>query len=118
MFSLTSSHRYYLYDQPTDMRKSFDGLSGIVQSQLQRDPSNGSVYVFINKKRNKIKLLHWESGGFTLYYKRLEKGVFEMPQTRDKSHQLTWSTLMMIVEGISLDYLRRRSRFEGIKKAV
>jgi len=118
MFSLTSSHRYYLYDQPTDMRKSFDGLSGIVQSQLQRNPANGSVYVFINKKRNKIKLLHWESGGFALYYKRLEKGVYEMPRTRDKNHQLSWSTLMMIVEGISLDYLRRRPRFGGIKKAV
>ena len=59
MFSLTSSHRYYLYDQPTDMRKSFDGLSGIVQGQLQRDPTNGSVYVFINKKRNRIKHLSY-----------------------------------------------------------
>ena len=118
MFSLTSSHRYFLYDHPTDMRKSFDGLSGIVQSQLKQNPSNGSVYVFINRKRNRIKLLHWEQGGFTLYYKRLEKGVFELPKAMDKTRVVSWSTLMMIVEGISLDYLRRKSRFQTIKNFV
>ena len=111
MFCLTSSHRYYLHNQPTDMRKSFDGLSGIVQGQLKQNPTNGSVYVFINKKRNRIKLLHWEQGGFTLYYKRLEKGVFELPKPMDKTLLISWSTLMMVVEGISLDYLRRKSRF-------
>ena len=58
MFSLTSSHHYFLYDQATDMRKSFDGLSAVVQSQLQKDPMSGDVYVFINKQCNGIKLLH------------------------------------------------------------
>ena len=64
MFSLTSSHRYYMFSEPTDMRKSFDGLCGLVNSQLQLDPSNGGVFVFINKRRDRIKLLHWEQGGF------------------------------------------------------
>jgi transposase len=118
MFTLTSSHRYFLYDQATDMRKSFDGLSGIVQSQLQRDPMSGEVYVFINKRRNRIKLLHWEQGGFVLYYKRLEKGLFELPKTLDKTLGVSWSTLMMIVEGISLDYIRKKDRYQAIKNIV
>jgi transposase len=118
MFTLTSSHRYFLYDQATDMRKSFDGLSGIVQSQLQRDPMSGEVYVFINKRRNRIKLLHWEQGGFVLYYKRLEKGLFELPKTMDKTLGVSWSTLMMIVEGISLDYIRKKDRYQAIKNIV
>lgn len=118
MFTLSSSHRYFLYGHPTDMRKSFDGLSGIVQSQLQRNPMSGEVYVFINKQRNRMKLLHWEQGGFTLYYKRLEKGLFELPETMDKTLGISWSTLMMIVEGISLDYLRRKDRYQAIKNIV
>ena len=77
MFSLHSA-RYFLYSQPTDMRKSFDGLSGLVTSSLGQDLMSGDVYIFINKPRNRIKLLRWEPGGFVLFYKRLEKGTFEM----------------------------------------
>ena len=118
MFTLTSSHRYYLYDQPTDMRKSFDSLSGIVRNQLHRDPMSGEVYVFINKQRNRIKLLHWEAGGFVLYYKRLEKGLFELPKAKANTLAVSWSTLMMIVEGISLDYLRKKDRYQATKNIV
>lgn len=112
MFSLGSSHSYYLYSEPTDMRKSFDSLSGLVRSAMKADPFNGSVYVFINKQRNRIKLLHWESGGFTLYYKRLEKGQFERPAgTAEKGTLLSWSELMLIIEGIRLKSVRRTTRF-------
>ena len=58
------------------MRKSFDALSGLVRNELDRDPASGEVYVFVNRSRSCIKLLHWESGCFVLYYKRLEKGTF------------------------------------------
>ena len=112
MFTLTSSHRYFLYDQATDMRKSFDCLSGIVKDQLHRDPLSREVYVFINRQRNRIKLLQWERGGFMLYYKRLGKGLFELPKAKDKTLAVSWSTLMMIVEGISLDYLRKKDRYQ------
>ncbi len=112
MFSLTSSHKFYMCKEPADMRKSFDGLSGMVREHFELDPANGAVYVFLNKPRDRIKLLHWERGGFTLYYKRLEKGVFERPLGSD-TNQITWSTLMMIVEGIKLDYLRKKDRFCG-----
>lgn len=112
MFSLGSSHTYYLYSQPTDMRKSFDSLSGLVRSHMHADPFNGHVYIFINKQRNRIKLLHWESAGFTLYYKRLEKGQFELPDLiKDNTHQLKWSDLMLIVEGIRLKSVQRNARF-------
>jgi transposase len=80
MFALSSENRFHLYSQPTDMRKSFDGLSGVVQNILGRNPCNGDVFIFINKRRDKIKLLHWQGAGFILYYKRLEKGTFELPR--------------------------------------
>lgn len=117
MFSLTSSHQYFLYRVPTDMRKSFDGLTCIVQSKLKRDPSSGEVFVFINKRRDKIKLLHWEQGGFVLYYKRLEKGTLELPDIDQETTQVTWPQLMMIIEGISLKDVARRERFSLKKNA-
>lgn len=111
MFSLSSSHRYYLFSEPTDMRKSFDGLYGLVSSRMGLDPSNGSVYVFINKRRDRIKLLHWEQGGFVLYYKRLEKGTLEMPSQGIKGPQISWPELVMIIEGIPLSAHRKKTRF-------
>lgn len=57
------------------MRKSFDGLCGLVSSVMQRQPTSGEVYIFLNRSRTHIKLLHWESGGFVLYYKRLEQAL-------------------------------------------
>ncbi|MFO7845399.1 MAG: IS66 family insertion sequence element accessory protein TnpB [Balneolaceae bacterium] len=75
MFSLSSSHRYNLYRGACDMRKSFNGLSGLVRSELGRDPTSGEVFVFLNRRLTLLKLLHWESGGFVLYYKRLEEGT-------------------------------------------
>ena len=73
MFTLSETHRFLLYNQPTDMRKSFDGLSGLVKNQLAADPRSGDVFLFINKNRDKIKLLHWSGSSYTLYYKRLER---------------------------------------------
>jgi transposase len=118
MFSLGSSHSYYLYSEPTDMRKSFDSLSGLVRSGMDRDPFGGAVYVFINKQRNRIKLLHWEAGGFTLYYKRLEKGQFELPEDSDNTTTIRWSDLMLIVEGIRLKNVRRVARFSFKKNDI
>lgn len=111
MFSLGSSHTYYLYREPTDMRKSFDSLSGLITSEMKANPFNGQVYIFINKQRNRIKLLHWEAGGFTLYYKRLEKGQFEVPDVSATTCSIRWSDLMLIVEGIRLKNIHRNERF-------
>lgn len=113
MFSLTSSFRYYLYREPTDMRKSFDGLSGLVQGQLHRNPTSGEVFIFINRRRNKVKLLRWEQGGFILYYKRLEAGTFELPifQEGTLSCQMNWTTLMLMIEGISIEKYKKKKRY-------
>lgn len=119
MFSLTSSLRYYLYRQPTDMRKSFDGLCGLVQSQMGRNPMSGEVFLFINKRRDRVKLLRWEAGGFILYYKRLEAGTFELPcwdQTA-VSIEMNLTQLLLMVEGISLQNIQKRKRFSR-KKTV
>ena len=113
MFSLTSSFQYYLYREATDMRKSFDGLSGIVQGHLERNPTSGEVFIFVNRRQNKVKLLRWEQGGFILYYKRLEAGTFELPNfTEDAvSCQMSWPMLMLMIEGISIEKSKQRKRY-------
>lgn len=113
MFSLTSSFRYYLYREATDMRKSFDGLSGIVQSQLNRNSTSGEVFIFVNRRRNKVKLLRWEQGVFILYNKRLESGIFELPKFKNDavSCQMSWTTLMLMVEDISFEKTKKSKWF-------
>lgn len=113
MFALTSAHQYYLYTGITDMRKEFNGLYGLVLGELKRDPSTGEVYIFINKRRNQLKILHWEQGGFVLYCKRLERGTFEMLSFNEsgKCFNISWPQLVMMVEGISTKYIVRRKRY-------
>lgn len=112
MFSLCSEHRFLLYSEPTDMRKSFDGLSGLIQNKLLSDPRSGDVFIFINKSRDKIKLLYWEGIGYTLYYKRLEKGRFELPRYDNKagSVRLNYSQMVMIIDGLSIKNISKRKR--------
>lgn len=111
MFSLSSACQYHLYQPPCDMRKSFDGLTGLVRNELHRDPGSGDVFVFLNRARTHIKLLHWEAGGFVLYYKRLEKGTF----TRPVSGEFRWSDLVLMVEGIQVKSSVQKRRFQGVK---
>lgn len=115
MFNLSASNRFILYRKPTDMRKGFDGLSGLVNNQLKSTIMSGEVFVFVNRYRDKIKLLHWESGGLTLYYKRLEKGTLELPKSKDDKVEISWADLVMIIEGISLEKVEKRTRFSATK---
>jgi transposase len=112
MFSISSA-RYFLFREATDMRKSFDGLCGIVSHRLKQNPMSGDVFIFINKPRNRIKLLRWEAGGYVLFYKRLEKGTFELPSSeKGVIHQsLDYGRLAMIITGISMRNPRNRPRF-------
>ncbi len=89
------------------MRKSFDGLCGLVRSEMDRDPLSGDVFIFLNRRRTHIKLLVWDRSGFVLYYKRLEEGTFELPAT----HQISWDRLVMMLEGVSMKKLRYRKRY-------
>lgn len=119
MFSLNDSMRYLLYNKPTDMRKSYHTLCGLVTNELGCDPCNGDVYIFINKARNRIKLLHWEPGGLVLYCKLLESGTFGKSSGLAKdavSGSIEWSELVMVVEGIIEQPDSRRQRLENLKK--
>jgi transposase len=109
MFGLTSQHRFYLCPGVTDMRKSFDGLGGLIQNELHRNATSGEVFIFVNRRRNRIKLLQWQPGGFVLYYKRLEEGTFELPAPNNG--RIFWPELMMIIEGISLEKVKKRKRY-------
>jgi transposase len=91
------------------MRKGFDGLSGLIKDHLQKDPLGGDVFVFVNRRRNQIKLLCWEGDGFMMFYKRLEKGTFELP--KDQESKLKVEVLSCLLHGIKLSSIRKRSRY-------
>ena len=95
------------------MRKGFDGLSGLVRNSLDRDPLSGEVYIFLNRSRTLVKLLHWEGGGLVIYYKRLEKGIFQPPEGMEAGGKLLWSSLVLMVEGIRILESRQLPRFTG-----
>ena len=113
MFTLSSTNRFHLYSQPTDMRKSFDGLSGIVQNNLGSNPCSGDVFIFINRNRDKIKLLHWQGVSFILYYKRLEEGTFELPDYDPGvgSIVLSYAQLVMLVDGLTIRNIQKRKSY-------
>lgn len=116
MFSLSSSQQYFLFNELTDMRKSFDGLCGLVSSRMGRNPTSGEVFIFIGTRKDAIKLLHWEKDGFVLYYKRLEKGTFEPDKTGSECNTLpiSWPSLVLLVEGITVLKHRQKPRFQAV----
>ena len=118
MFTLSYNHIFQLYSKSTDMRKSFDSLSGLVQNHLGQSPMNGEVFVFINKTRNKIKLLHWSGSGFVLYYKRLESGTFELPEydIQAGSYQLNYSQMVMLIDGICIKNIQQKKQYKMPQK--
>ena len=119
MFSLNDSLRYWLFSEPTDMRKSFHTLSGLVTDRMNGDPLNGDVYIFMNKARNRIKLLHWEPGGMVIYSKLLEAGTFGSPSNFHKDEvagTIEWRDLVLLVEGIIERPDSRRQRLESLRK--
>ncbi len=119
MFNLNGSLRYLLYNRPCDMRKSFHTLGGIVTEAMGSDPCNGDVYIFMNRARNRIKLLHWEPGGMVLYSKLLEAGTFGRASHMDEdaiTGSIEWRDLVLMVEGIMEKPDSRRQRLESLKK--
>lgn len=117
MFSLGETDKYYLCPLAVDMRKGFDTLSGEVRNYMKRDPLSGEVFIFINRSRNTIKLLHWEKGGLVLYHKRFEVGTVELPKydKNTSSYKLNWSDLVLMIEGIKTTSIIRRKRFKIVK---
>jgi transposase len=91
MLSIAPPPTIYLHSGTTDMRKSFDGLSGIIRGTFGGDPADGSLFLFVNKRRDRIKALWWDGDGYVLWYKRLEEGTFEtVPSPEKISHLPKW----------------------------
>ena len=104
MIGLPQNAKIFLCTQPVDFRKGFDGLTGIVTTTLGQEVTNGSLFLFVNRRRDRIKALWWETGGLTLWYRRLEKGTVELPKpTRDQSHVTIDNVeLTMWIAGVAL----------------
>jgi transposase len=100
LLGLTSATRIYLYSLPCDMRKSFDGLCGLVRQELGEDPLSGSLFVFCNRRRNMVKLLYWDRDGFALWFKRLEKGRFSLPAVYSSDYRIDRRELVLLLEGV------------------
>jgi len=113
MIHISDKCRYLLYNANTDMRKSFHGLAAIVKYKMQQNVLNGDIYIFIIKRRNAIKLLRFEMDGFAIFYKRLEKGTFEIPSHDHGSTAmlLTDNELIFILKGVALKRIKYRPRY-------
>jgi transposase len=119
MLSLSLPRRVFLCLLPTDMRKSFDTLSGLVQQHLGQDPLAGDLFVFRSKRGDRLKLLYWDSDGLAIWYKRLEEGAFLFPtedeqRTKVGTHGLAIrpAELAMLLDGIELAGTKRRKRYQ------
>ena len=113
MLSIAPAPTIFLHTDATDMRKSFTGLCGLIRGVFGDDPADGSLFLFVNQRRDRIKALWWDGDGFVLWYKRLEQGTFEVVPTRDgaKRVRIDATQLAMILGGVRLDTARRRKRF-------
>ena len=108
MLPLTAATRIYLYRAPCDMRKSFDGLCGIIRSEIHQDPLSGSLFVFCNRRRNMVKLLYWDSDGLAIWYKRLERGTFSLPHMHAADGHMDRRELSLLLEGVVPKKVSRR----------
>ncbi len=115
MFNLNDSDRYFLYPHPTDMRKSFYALSGIVKNDMNKDVQDGDVFVFVNRSLTSLKILHMEYGGLVIYHMKLERGCLHLPdfdmEEERKELYINWTELMLIVQGIDSKKVKRSPRW-------
>jgi len=117
MMHLPASVRVYLCTSACDMRKSFDGLHALVTQSMQLDAFGGHLFVFSNRRRDRIKILYWDRDGFAVWAKRLEEGTYAMPFggsdviAAEKRHEITAAELGAVLSGIDLSHAKRRKRY-------
>ena len=122
MIGLALGVKVFLCTAPTDMRRGFDGLSGMAESLMQQDPLSGHLFVFRNRNRDKLKILYWDQDGLAIWYKRLEQGTFQFPtdgKTQEEvaaGVEISNSELSLLLGGIDLRTAHRRKRYELPKK--
>ena len=112
MFFPESNLRIWLYSQPTDMRKSYTGLSALVKNQLEENPLSGQLFVFINRRRTQLKILYFDRSGYCIWMKKLEQGLFRYTLTGDNKQRLNWTELKLLLEGIELKNTRQFKRYQ------
>lgn len=113
MIHLPASVRVYLATAPCDMRRSFDGLHALVTSSLQLDAFAGHLFVFANRRRDRLKILYWDRDGFAVWAKRLEEGTYALPfaETGETRQEITAQELGALLSGIDLGQAARRKRY-------
>jgi transposase len=113
MMHLPASVRVYLATTPCDMRRSFDGLHALVSAVLQLDAFAGHLFVFANRRRDRVKILYWDRDGFAVWAKRLEEGTYAMPfsESGEVRREITAQELGALLSGIDLSQAKRRTRY-------
>ena len=111
MLGLSPAVRVYLATAPADLRKSFDGLAALAKGTLELDPFSGHLFVFANRRRDRLKVLYWDRDGFAIWAKRLERGTFKIPAATAARIEMTAAELAALLAGIDLDSARRRPRY-------
>jgi transposase len=115
MISLSHSVRVFLHAGPTDLRKGFDALTGLVTTAFSQDPTSGHLFLFVNRRRDRLKILYWDRDGLAIWYKRLETpGTFQLPAVHSDaaSIEMTTTQLSLILSGIDLRSARQRKRYQ------
>jgi transposase len=114
MISLPHSVRVFLHTPATDLRKGFDALSGLVTTAFSQDPTSGHLFLFVNRRRDRLKILYWDRDGLAIWYKRLEKGSFQLPVVAPDavSIEMSLTQLTLILSGIDLGSARQRKRYQ------
>jgi transposase len=110
----TGHFRIFLCTQDTDMRNSFDALSGLVRKSMHLDPLSGGLFIFKNKRADKIKVLYWDRDGYAIWYKALQRGTFRFPDLQNYTSaglEIDTTTLHLILDGIDFSSIRRRYRY-------
>ena len=122
MIALAPQTRVFLYRRPTDMRKSFHGLIALTEAELKQDPLSGSLFVFVNRRRDRIKILYWGETGFCIWYQQLQRGTYQLPRHDSLDEQdtleVTRAQLSLILDGIDLTSARQRKRFQLEREVV
>lgn len=112
MLSLPPTVKIFLYSAPADMRRGFDGLAQLTREIIGQDPLSGHLFVFRNRRGDRVKILYWDRDGYAVWAKRLEVGTFRFPEAAAESITVTPTELALVLGGVDLNQTRRRRRFD------
>jgi transposase len=114
VLTLPPSVQIFVCVTPVDFRRGFDGLSAIVREWLGQDPLSGHLFVFRNRRADRIKILYWDRDGFWLWYKRLERGTFRFPRVDAPSLEVEAADLALLLEGVDISKIERQKRYRYV----